>query len=99
MADLDGSFEYSNVIRVSTNEEHVNIEAMPNPFKNSFTLKHIDANQTVDVLDIQGKLVYSQKVEKADDLKITLPSNLNTGVYFVRVSSNGSVQVIKLIKE
>jgi hypothetical protein len=99
MVDLDGSFEYSNIIRVGTNDEHVNIEAMPNPFKNSFTLKNIDANQTVEIIDIQGKLVYSQNVDKADDLKITLPSNLNTGIYFVRVSNNGSVQVIKLIKE
>lgn len=99
MVDLDGTFEYSKIVRVGIEKEPITIIAAPNPFKNSFTVKNLEPNQTIEVLDAQGKIVFSESNTKESSQKITLPNNLSQGLYFVRVGTNDKVQVIKLIKE
>jgi len=99
MVDFDGTFEYSNIIRVGTEEEPITINASPNPFRNSFTINNLEPNQTIEILDAQGKVVYNHFNSKETAQKVTLPNNLSNGLYFVRVSANEKVQILKLIKE
>lgn len=99
MVDFDGTFEYSNIIRVGTEEEPITINASPNPFRNSFTINNLEPYQTIEMLDAQGKVVYNHFNSKETAQKVTLPNNLSNGLYFVRVSANEKVQILKLIKE
>jgi trimeric autotransporter adhesin len=99
IVDLDGSFEYSKIVKVGIEKDAVTITAAPNPFKNQFTVSNLQPNQSIEVLDAQGKVVFEQTNGKEVAQKINLPANLGQGLYIVRVSLNNEVQVIKMIKE
>ena len=64
----------------------------PNPFNTNITFNS-ELNQTIEIINLIGSLVYSAKTEN-EKTEIDL-SNLQNGIYFVKV---GSV-VNKIIKE
>ena len=72
----------------------LNFEIFPNPNQGEFTLKTIKTNSdiSVEISDINGKLIYNETRSGLDNnLQI---SNIQRGVYFIKVSSNND-NVIK----
>ena len=74
----------------------VEFNVYPNPAKEVWNLKGDELIEFVQVFDLQGKVVISAKVNA---VKTTInATELNNGVYFVRVSSASGIKTLKLIK-
>lgn len=75
------------------------ISVSPNPTSGNFALKFEDmsmSNATVTLMDVLGKVIYSEKMSVVGNGSIPFAMNLRNGVYFVSVS-NGSEKLTKKI--
>ncbi|NIJ52654.1 T9SS type A sorting domain-containing protein [Dyadobacter arcticus] len=89
--DLDGSYMFSRIASVWNGKATETITAYPNPTKNGFTLQAANRQQTVNLYDGQGRLVYnSKKVPEHVEM-----SHLPQGMYVLQVGT----AVIKVVKE
>jgi hypothetical protein len=102
--DVDGSYTYSNVVRVSFNERNgTEINVQPNPFtgNTNVVIASTDANSyTIRITDIQGKFIAQRliAVEKGMNVvSLTELDNVVPGVYFVQVQGADS-KLIKVVK-
>ena len=73
-------------------------EIFPNPSQDFLTIQLPNEmiNGSIELFDYLGRSVKSKKINNIDN-KLNL-SNLNQGVYFVKVSSEGKIGVQKFIK-
>jgi hypothetical protein len=98
--DLDGSYEYSNVIMVYTSASNSNIKLYPNPVnERTFTLELQD-NMGLPVnlllVDRLGRSLYSE-ILSANTTQIHLPASIETGIYFVKLSSARKQKVLPIV--
>ncbi len=81
------------------------LKLYPNPTKDEFTLEStefVKGAYLVEMFDVIGKSIFSKSFNFIDSkaLKVTYNTNgLPTGVYFIKVSSDGKTRVLKLIVE
>ncbi|MBL7933348.1 MAG: zinc-dependent metalloprotease [Bacteroidia bacterium] len=78
--------------------------AWPNPFSDqiNFAADNLDSKSStrVLVLDMLGRTVIEKNYSGRSELKETLDLNgLNSGVYFITLSNNGSKSVHRLVKQ
>lgn len=107
-----GSFSFAPRLRldfdptVSINEEAINesnLVLYPNPASNSANLEYNLTNKSdveINVVDITGKSVYSEKInsQNSGSQKLNLnTSDYNEGVYFVTLITNGTKTTKKLV--
>jgi RHS repeat-associated protein len=96
--DLDGSFRYSNTIRLSYNPKNTsNSVVYPNPTNGLITILVGDNSLigTVAVLyDANGKMLQNIKITAASQ-SFSLGQYVN-GVYFIRL---GNKEVLKIVKQ
>ena len=91
--DLDGKFEYSNIIVVTS--KAITASVFPNPAGNRITI-HTDSdnlNSIAQVYSITGKLeqtISIKTVDQAIDI-----SRLAKGVYTIRMNNGSAVQFVK----
>jgi hypothetical protein len=102
--DVDGSFTYSNVVRVSQNDRNgAEINVQPNPFTGitNVVIASPEANDyTIRITDVQGKLIAQRalQVEKGlNTVSLTELDNVVPGVYFIQVQGAES-KLIKVVK-
>jgi parallel beta-helix repeat protein len=96
--DNDGTYNLSNSIRISGEKVTASVNVSPNPFRNSFMVSNLKANDKIEVMDINGRTVTTTSVSTDGDQTITLPQAAKPGIYFVKVS--GSVNTVtKMVKE
>lgn len=103
--DFDGTVTYSNTIKVAKEGDNVNaLSVFPNPFVSNYNVS-FDAMQdgtvSIEMVDIQGKVVLVQTASTIKGLNtITMNnvSDLQAGVYFVKVNVDGEMQILKLVK-
>lgn len=74
------------------------LSVYPNPFTNDFTVETSANDESIEVFDILGNLVYYTKVSDQNKYMIDLNDN-ESGIYIVRVTSATQVREMKLIKE
>jgi len=71
------------------------IQVYPNPANNSITINSESLFNKIEVIDLQGKLIYKGNF---NNFKTTIGTEkLNSGVYFVRVYFNKQVESKKLV--
>jgi len=91
-------FCMDNITYTSTssieNTANNNINIYPNPAKNVVNIKGV-LNANISVNDITGKTVYS-KNNCSENEKVNV-SNLNSGIYFIRIEGNKHIYTKKLI--
>jgi len=65
MTDKDGSITYSSVISINNTLISSKLYAYPNPFKENLTISHTksSANDFIRILNIDGRIINSYKVE------------------------------------
>jgi hypothetical protein len=68
----------------------------PNPAKEFIRIKGLNSSANVSIVDAAGRLVSSSQVS-ADGI-VSL-SNITSGIYFVRVISNGEVSTHRVVKQ
>jgi len=74
----------------------------PNPNKGDFTILFSDylPNFSVDLIDQSGRLVYQKKYDSQFDLEQRINvNNLESGIYFVKVSSDQGSIIKKIVIE
>ncbi|MEZ4796669.1 MAG: T9SS type A sorting domain-containing protein [Flavobacteriaceae bacterium] len=87
---------YLNTSALSTQDYAISkVSLYPNPTKESFTIEINQNIETVNIFDLQGKLVKTYKDHFTKSYNI---NDLLSGVYFVKVTSGNSSTTIKLIK-
>ena len=97
--DFNGAFKYSGIRTVSC-EELDDISIYPNPFENSFTVQLSENSTypvTVEVIDYLGRKVHSQVIENTRT-KILLDDEFPSGTYFVKVISQTTQFVERMVK-
>ena len=81
-------------------ENNIFFDMYPNPASNNVTVNLVDGlnNVFVELVDMQGRLIVSYNNVTGTSMKVDL-SSVSNGVYFIRVSSEGTIQTEKLIVE
>ncbi len=74
------------------------VKVYPNPTKGELNIEFLnDASKTVDVLDLTGRLVQSNNTN-SKKMNVNL-SSLSNGIYYVKIQSNKTVEVVKVVKQ
>ncbi|MFD1000556.1 T9SS type A sorting domain-containing protein [Ohtaekwangia kribbensis] len=97
--DLDGSVEYSDVIMVYTSASDNTIKLYPNPNDRIFTLELQDdmgLPVNLSLVDRLGRDLY-QEVISSNTTQIQLPATIETGIYFVKLSSAREQKVLPIV--
>ncbi len=94
MKDLDGSFEFSNIIKLSNKNSPKLISLYPNPVRGE--LIYIDTNQAIE--EVQFINAVGKVVKKAPFANSVDISQIRSGTYIVQLISNGqTIHTQKLI--
>jgi hypothetical protein len=74
------------------------VQIYPNPFKNVLTIENMENASKVEISNILGQTVYTNK---SVETSLTLSTNeLNAGIYFVRVTdANNQVVTKRMVKK
>lgn len=104
--DFDGTINYSKVISVSMNQETTAFDASvyPNPFNGTINVTvstNNTANTHIEVVDINGKTVYSETLGTLSGNSIYTITNLDkipAGMYFIKVVQETDSKVVKVYK-
>ncbi len=88
------------VLSTSQLEENRKLSIFPNPTTGQLTVISDEVIELLEIVDVNGKLVYSEKL-KVKSEKTTLNLNhLSKGIYYIKaMHSNGTVSQQKIIKE
>lgn len=98
MVDIDNSFSYSDVRKVSLSCLTEQILLSPNPAQSTATLSNLQLGDLVQLIGLNGALINEATAEAAS-YTLNL-SELATGVYTVMVKrGNVSMATIKLVKQ
>jgi fibronectin-binding autotransporter adhesin len=104
--DFNGDYKYSDVVAVNLNENaELVFDVHPNPTDgNSFNISfatEYDKDYFIEVYDLQGKQLLLQKViaDKAgvSTFEIIPTNQFSSGMYFVKLNSNGKSNYKKII--
>lgn len=74
-----------------------NYKIFPNPVKNELTINGISKANKIEVYDMTGRLLKTIELQNTEETSINA-SELNNGVYFIRVYNKVGVQTAKFIK-
>lgn len=76
-----------------------NVTVYPNPFSDELNLKLDGAHdyKTIDIINLQGKLIRSFNVDGIENLKLNL--DVAKGMYFLKAKGQNVSKVLKLIKK
>jgi hypothetical protein len=104
--DMNGNYTYSNTVSVTNQTgKQTEIAISPNPFNNNYFIAlNATENGTsfIQMVDIQGRLI-AEKMETVfegiNKIEITHLSDLQPGIYFVKITINGETLVTKLVKQ
>ncbi|HEX4956580.1 MAG TPA: T9SS type A sorting domain-containing protein [Lacibacter sp.] len=99
--DINGTVQYSTIAKI-TNRTTGNITIFPNPVSNTATVYSTNSfsnNQTVQIFSMNGALIKAIQVKAGNTLQLPV-QELGAGVYFIRLTENGTtVSETKLVKQ
>jgi len=98
------SYLYSNIatndpdfyISVGISENNITNNIYPNPTTSSFTIKSENFPANVQIIDLNGKLIKTIDDYSGENIDVT---DLQKGVYFVKLTNGDIISVGKLIVE
>ena len=97
MVDFDGSFSYSPVVALRTEDLETTILLYPQPASSTLNLSAVNYEGviSIDIIDMNGKTLLSKDQVKSTS-KIDI-SQLSGGTYFVSITMNDKVTQVKKI--
>jgi hypothetical protein len=99
--DFDGTTEFFRIVNVFFGEKIASpiMKAYPNPVQGRLRVESSQPVETILVMDLSGKVVYSD-VSREDVLIYDIDlSAFNSGLYLVQVRSGSSVSTLKIVKQ
>lgn len=97
MLDMDGTSKLSPVVSVTSNCTNNVIAIYPNPVNDILYIEGLQNYQSIEVIDISGRIVQQQKVS-AGTSSINVHS-LSKGNYILKLKSNAGIQTLTFIKD
>ena len=89
--DIDGSFEYSKILKVSF-EGNSSIQITPNPVTGNLMQVQVNSDKSkilvLNLYDAMGKRLFSKQLSVqagAALLQVTLPESIKNGMYFAQL--------------
>ncbi len=79
---------------INKTDSKLNIQCYPNPFKSRINLLNISGKENYELSNAMGQMIWSGTQLKNQDF-----SYLTSGIYFLKIVTNGATQTIKLIKQ
>lgn len=101
--DIDGKFQYSNIVVVKLKIEHLEFSISPNPVTGPLLLTIFSSNNTrvvVIVNDVLGKTVLKQDLilnTGINNINIQNKNSLINGTYFLRIVTKGIEKTSKFV--
>jgi hypothetical protein len=91
----------TDCLGLDTEVDNATLEVYPNPVEDILTVTNVNINTnfTIDIMDIQGKVVYTESYSGYNG---NLEMNMNVvedGVYIVRLTSEDSIQEVRVVKQ
>ncbi len=79
--------------------EAENFQIFPNPSNGDFTIQLLNSSniQKIDIIDLQGKVVYKQSPNQSSDSMNIHIQGLDSGVYFVRIETPENISQKQII--
>lgn len=94
---VDNIYFYNSAVLSTDDVSQVVVKAYPNPVKNNLTILAKSTIQDIEIFNILGKKVASQRIDNTTaNLDV---SGLNSGVYIVKYTINNLVGTRKFIKQ
>ncbi|HEY8387436.1 MAG TPA: T9SS type A sorting domain-containing protein, partial [Parasegetibacter sp.] len=102
--DLDGSYGYSETVKVNVNQKPGEIRVFPNPVTDGIMQLQINSSQLnnweVALFDTRGQKIHAQQFTTQPGMltkEIKLPSKIPAGTYFLHIiSGNRTLRVEKV---
>jgi hypothetical protein len=94
--DKDGQYKYSNILKVTLSGKQP-FEVFPSPAKDVITITGIKSNETVKLLNTEGKVLL-QKTSAGQSITMDV-SRYPTGVYIVTCFDGVQMQRQKIVKQ
>jgi hypothetical protein len=104
--NTDGTYSYSNVIKVKTDNKAISLTRLfPNPTNSVINLEMVAANQqslSVEIYDVAGRKVMNQAIQLTSGInqkQLTL-TNLSAGSYVIQFkdANDNIVEMAKIVK-
>jgi hypothetical protein len=95
--DFDGAFEYSKTVSAQIRNTANNIQVYPVPSNRMVYIKSSSEISSVEIYDTAGRKIKTAGNADAGNTEIEI-SELNAGVYFIRVHQNSGISTHKIIK-
>jgi cyanophycinase-like exopeptidase len=73
------------------------IQVFPNPVQNELTITAQKPLQSITLIDSFGRLIVQRKISGLRTLSLDV-SQLQSGIYFLKIESNGVFQIKKIVK-
>lgn len=99
MVDLDGTYEYSDVLKVKNACNAPALSVAPNPVTNNvFTIRGLQALTVIKLLDMNGKT--HQTVRSSGPVQQIDMGNLPAGIYLIYILQKDEIiKTVKLLKK
>lgn len=99
--DISGTITYSNVLRINGQNKVFNINIYPNPVDREMVITYpkVQTEASVTIKSLDGRKVFSQKLQVGTLTASLDVSRLIKGIYLVTYSSNGETITKRLIKQ
>jgi len=89
-------YKADNATDVATPASTSGFSLYPNPTRNAFTVNGLNGEATVALTDLNGKPMLQQTIVPGSTISL---SNLPVGIYVVKITTDGTVVRLKLIKK
>ncbi len=99
MVDIDGKFEYSDVIAVY--KENYTAFVYPNPFQNEINIYSQNSNKLLSIRlnDFEGRLVHEELIGENSGIYSFSTSKFDNGLYILElIYEDGHIEPIKVTK-
>lgn len=90
--DIDGSYTYSSILKISGTQQNNSIDIYPMPFTDAFTVRSYKTQKAV-IADAAGNLLQVIQLREGNNTVNT--SRLSTGIYFLRIIDGQTYKLLK----
>lgn len=94
MVDLNGSYKYSQVLMVDFSGK-TPVTVYPNPAKNSLSIYGSSSFTGIEIIDMNGRMVKKLKPTANNQYDI---SELQNGIYYIKLIQQGETSIVKFVK-
>lgn len=96
MIDVDGSFRYSNIVKINFAGES-SLSLWPNPANDKLMIPEAKERDQINIIDAKGSIVLSKTIARQNEA--VMISHLSAGIYVLQLYSNGKMIHSAFVKQ